>query len=89
MSSSITNNQNIYPKSCVYKCGTRIYWNTATSEYWELFSKKKHVCPSRINNKPSQVNANNNVATNTNNTNRPFYSKNPGFQRQKWSIQQS
>ena len=33
-------NQNIYPKSCIYGCNTQIYWNTATNEYWEVFTKK-------------------------------------------------
>lgn len=40
-------NQNIYPKSCTYGCNTQIYWNTATNEYWEVFTKKKHICPNR------------------------------------------
>ncbi|MGI0052094.1 MAG: hypothetical protein ACRD8K_10195 [Nitrososphaeraceae archaeon] len=52
MSSSNTN-QNIIPKDCSYGCNTRIYWNIATSEYWEVFSKKKHVCPNRSNNNAS------------------------------------
>ena len=40
-------NNNIYPKSCVYNCNTQIYWNTSTSEYWEVFTKKRHLCPNR------------------------------------------
>ena len=40
-------NNNIYPKSCVYNCGVQIFWNTVTSEYWEVFTKKKHICPNR------------------------------------------
>src|ERR687896_306166 len=40
-------NQNIYPKSCVYNCNTQIYWNTSTSEYLEVFTKQKHICPNR------------------------------------------
>ena len=32
-------NNNIYPKSCVYNCNTQIYWNVATNEYWEVFTK--------------------------------------------------
>ena len=46
-----TSNQtnNIYPKSCVYNCGIQIFWNVATSEYWEVFTKKKHICPNRVN----------------------------------------
>jgi len=39
---------NIYPKSCVYNCNThQIYWNTSVNEYWEVFTKKKHICPNR------------------------------------------
>jgi hypothetical protein len=34
-------NSNIYP--------TLISWNTATSEYWEVFTKKKHICPNLVN----------------------------------------
>ena len=49
-------NQNIYPKPCVYNCGVQIYWNTVTSEYWEVFTKKKHICPNRVNNKPVTAN---------------------------------
>ena len=46
---SSTNNQNnIYPKSCNYGCNTQIYWNTSVNEYWEVFTKKKHVCPNRV-----------------------------------------
>jgi hypothetical protein len=44
---SSNTNQNIYPKSCVYNCGIQIFWNTATSEYWEVFTKK-HICPNRV-----------------------------------------
>lgn len=56
MNSSNTN-QNIIPKDCSYGCNTRIYWNTATSEYWEVFSKEKHVCPNRSNNNASSSKA--------------------------------
>ncbi len=41
-SSSNTITNVINPKPCNYNCGTRIYWNTASSEYWEVFTKKKH-----------------------------------------------
>ena len=44
---SSNTNQNIYPKSCVYNCGIQIFWNTATSEYWEVLTKK-HICPNRV-----------------------------------------
>jgi hypothetical protein len=73
MSSNQTN-QNIYPKSCIYNCGIQIFWHTATSEYWEVFTKKKHICPNRVNNKPSQVTAN--TAATTTST-RPTYYKKP------------
>ena len=71
---------NINPKDCVYGCNTRIYWNTLTSEYWEVLTKRKHICPNRSNNnnksitvptdnktisKPTQYN--NNYKTNYNN----------------------
>ncbi|HEY6588788.1 MAG TPA: hypothetical protein VIY98_10900, partial [Nitrososphaeraceae archaeon] len=51
----------INPKPCNYNCGTRIYWNTISSEYWEVFTKKKHICPNRVSksvtvtNKPLDV----------------------------------
>ena len=47
-SSSNTITNVINPKPCNHNCGTRIYWNTATSEYWEVFTKKKHICPNRV-----------------------------------------
>jgi hypothetical protein len=46
---SSNNNQNINPKSCVYGCGIQIYWNNSVNEYWEVFTKKKHICPNRGN----------------------------------------
>jgi hypothetical protein len=52
MSSSTStnnNNQNINPKSCVYGCGIQIYWNDSVNEYWEVFTKKKDICPNRGN----------------------------------------
>ena len=41
------NNQNINPRRCVYGCGIQIYWNSSVNEYWEVFTKKKHICPNR------------------------------------------
>jgi hypothetical protein len=35
----------IRPKSCTYGCGVEIYWNTEVNAYYELYSKKKHICP--------------------------------------------
>ena len=43
-------NQNINPRPCVYNCGIQIYWNTSVNEYWEVFTKKKHICPNRTRN---------------------------------------
>jgi hypothetical protein len=37
----------INPKPCSYNCGTRIYWNVSDNAYFEVFSKKKHICPNR------------------------------------------
>ena len=45
-----SNNQNINPRPCVYNCGIQIYWNTSVNEYWEVFNKKKHICPNRTRN---------------------------------------
>jgi hypothetical protein len=42
-------------KDCIYGCNTRIYWNTLTSEYLEVVSKKKHVCPNRSPNNNKSV----------------------------------
>ena len=35
----------IRPKSCTYGCGLEIYWNAEENTYYELLSKKKHICP--------------------------------------------
>ena len=76
MSSSYSNtNQNINPKPCVYNCGVQIYWNTATSEYWEVFTKKKHLCPNRVNNKAVTSAVVGTGATNTSNTKPSYYNK--------------
>ena len=48
-SSSNNNNQNINPRPCVYNCGIQIYWNSSVNEYWEVFTKKKHICPNKGN----------------------------------------
>lgn len=66
------NNNNIYPKPCVYNCNTQIYWNVATSEYWEVFTKKKHICPNRSKPVTQTTTTNNNTATTTN---KPTYYK--------------
>ena len=70
------NQNNLYPKSCNYGCNTQIYWNSSVNEYWEVFTKKKHICPNRSNNaKPTNTTA---ATTNT----KPTYYKKP------WSSQQ-
>ena len=51
------NNQNINPRPCVYNCGIQIYWNNSVNEYWEVFTKKKHICPNRT------INTSTNTAT--------------------------
>ena len=45
----------------------------------EVFTKKKHLCPNRVNNKPSSVPNNTAVvgSTTTSNTKPPYYSKKP------------
>ena len=40
---------NINAKACSYGGNTQIYWNTSVNEYWEVFTKKKHICPNRRN----------------------------------------
>ncbi|HET7643935.1 MAG TPA: hypothetical protein VFK40_10540 [Nitrososphaeraceae archaeon] len=52
MSSNSTNIIN--PKTCNYGCGTRIYWDTVSNSFLEVFTKQKHICKNRsANNKPS------------------------------------
>ena len=46
---------NINPKTCAYGCNIQIYWNTETNEYWEVFTKKKHICPNRSSYKKSII----------------------------------
>ena len=52
---SSNTNQNISSKLCVYGCGINLYFNTSTNEYWEVFTKKKHVCPNRSNQQKSTI----------------------------------
>ena len=74
MSSNKTNN--IYPKSCVYNCNTQIYWNASVNQYWEVFTKKKHICPNRVNKS----------VTNTTNSPTGGVSNKPTYYNQKpWS----
>ncbi len=46
----MSSQNNISTKICVYGCGLNLYWNTSTKEYWEVFTKKKHICPNRSSN---------------------------------------
>ena len=62
---------NIYPKSCVYNCNTQIYWNNSTNEYWEVFTKKKHLCPNRQQQQQQQQQSKPTISTTT--TTRPNY----------------
>ena len=76
-------NSNIYPKPCIYNCNTQIFWNTAANEYWEVFTKKKHICPNRVD---KSITANNNTSaavgpTTTTNNKPTYYGKKP------WSTQ--
>ncbi|HEX5186964.1 MAG TPA: hypothetical protein VFV86_08750 [Nitrososphaeraceae archaeon] len=57
----------INPKPCNYNCGTRIYWDTVSNSYLEVFNKKKHVCPNRVNKS--------NTTNNNTNTSRSYYYK--------------
>jgi hypothetical protein len=71
----MSSNQNISTKICIYGCGLNLYWNTSTNEYWEVFTKKKHICPNRVTNKPT-------TATTTATSRPTYYNKKP------WTSQQ-
>ena len=43
----------INPKPCNYGCGTRIYWDTSSNSYLEVFTKQKHICKNRNKNNSS------------------------------------
>ena len=66
--------------NCVYGCNTRIYWNNSISEYWEILTKKKHICPKKsikINNKsvltiPTDNNNNNKTSIKSTNYNKNY-----------------
>src|SRR5215211_1976631 len=79
MSNNQTNqNNNIYPKSCTYGCNTQIYWNVSVNEYWEVFTKKKHICPNRVNKS----------VTNTINSPTDGISNKPSYNKKPWSTTQ-
>jgi hypothetical protein len=73
---SIQNQNNIIPKDCSYGCSTRIYWNTSENAYFEVFSKKKHICPNRVNKSVT------NTPTNGATTKPHIIAKNPGPRNQ-------
>ncbi len=57
----------------------RFIGNVATHEYWEVFTKKKHICPNRVN-KPTTTTINTSAAAPT---------KRPSYCKKLWSSQQS
>ena len=63
MNSQMSSANTINPKPCNYGCNTRIYWNTSENAYFEVFAKKKHICPIRTSNGKSVI-----QSTTTNNT---------------------
>ena len=71
-------NQNIIPKDCIYKCGTRIYWDIISNSCLEVFTKQKHICKNRSSN--NNTNSTNNTSTYRTS---PYYNKKPGPQSQK------
>ncbi len=58
----MSSNSIINPKPCNYNCGTRIYWNNEENAYFEVFTKQKHNCPNRSNNKSNVVTQTTNAA---------------------------
>ena len=71
----------INPKPCNYGCGVRIFWDTNSNSYLEVFTKTRHICKNRPASKLSADSS----QSNTNNTNRPYYSKKPWLQKPKMS----
>ena len=68
--SSSTSTSNIIPKPCNYNCGTRIYCDTSSSSYLEVFTKQKHVCKNRSAN---NNNDNNNISKSSTYISKPNY----------------
>jgi hypothetical protein len=66
MKIEMSSTNTINPKPCNYGCNTRIYWNTSENAYFEVFAKKKHICPNRSNGKS-------NVAQSTTTAVKPNY----------------
>jgi hypothetical protein len=52
----------------------RFYWNASVKEYWEVFTKKKNICPNRSSNteKPTTI-----TTAATTNTKPTYYNKKP------------
>jgi hypothetical protein len=72
MSSSIN------PKPCNYGCNTQIYWNISENTYFEVFTKKKHICPNRKNKQSTTITTTTSNNTTGISTNKPtYYSKKP------------
>ncbi len=89
---SSPNATNINPKDCVYGCNTKIYWNILISEYWEIQTKKKHICPNRMNNGKKPVSTvapinNNSTAKPTpyNNNHKNCYNNNNYNYKKTWT----
>ena len=66
MSQSIIN-----PKPCSYNCGTRIYWDTSSNSFLEVFTRQKHICKNR----PSSNNTSKSSSTSVNNNKLTYYNK--------------
>ncbi|MDQ4073792.1 MAG: hypothetical protein M3162_05735 [Thermoproteota archaeon] len=64
---------NINPKDCIYGCNTKIYWNASNSEYLEVITKKKHICPNRSRNNNNRLSG---APGNSNASARPTYHNN-------------
>jgi len=73
MSSSNTSNTVINPKPCNYGCSTRIYWDTSSNSYLEVFTKKKHICPNRSSNNKRYSSSNAELGSYSNKSN--YYNK--------------
>ena len=81
MRSHSNTSTNINPKDCSYQCGTRIYWDTSENAYFEVFSKKKHICPNRSSSNNNNKKSVTQTATAT--TNKPTYYKKSYFATQQ------
>ena len=57
---STTDSDSTKFKTCMYGCNTQIFWNPEHNEYWEAYTRKKHICPNRLasRNKPASISSN-------------------------------